>query len=609
MEQRKLRVFLCHSSDDKSKVRDLYQRLLSEGFIDPWLDIENLKAGQNWQREIYKAVRNSDVVVACLSHTSINKTGFVQKEIVYALDAADEHPADSIFLIPLRLEECRVPDWLGTRQWVNYFEENGYTRLIDALQCRAKDLGIVESYRSVPSIAILPFVNLSNDPEIEYLCDELAGELINRLAKIEGLAVAARTSTFWFKGKNPSINEVSQLLKVDSILEGSIIKTGKRGKITVELISASKGYCLWAEEYALRKKDIFNIQGKITLAVITALKVKVRREESIAVSRGYTENIKAYELYLKGRYHFNKHTGGGWRKAIEFFEKAIELELAYAPAYAGLSSVLAFPWYFGLLHPDEAIAKWKVATNRALELDSDLDESHVAQGQIKFFYEWNWEEAEREYKRAIELKPQNAYAHQQYGLFLCCRNRREQAINEGRLALEIDPLSLFTNFQVGWIYFWTGHEDMANLQAERIIEMEPNFYGGRYLTGAISLVRGKYEETLVEFQKAVNLGGGDHLLSFLGCAYCLVGEREQASVILNQLLEGRKQHYVTAFDIARLYAGLGEYNKAFEWLEQAYQDREGQLVWLKQPNSAKLWGRSVITDPRFVDLLQRVGLG
>lgn len=608
MDQRKLQAFLCHSSGDKPAVRSLYQRLLGEGFIDPWLDEESLNAGQDWQREIYKAVRKSDVVIVCLSHVSINKAGFVQKEIVYALDVADEQPEGSIFLIPLRLEECRVPDRLRTWHWVNFFEENGYPRLIDALQCRANDLGIVESYHNVPSIAILPFVNLSGDPEIEYFCDGLAGELINKLAKIEGLKVAARTSTFWFKGKNVGINEIGQRLKVDSILEGSITKTGKRERITVELISVSKGYCLWAEEYAMRKRDIFDIQDEVTLAVVAALKVRLPGKERIAALKRYTENIKAYELYLKGRYYFYKHTDLGWQKAIEYFEKAIELEPEYAPAYAGLSSVLCFPWYFGLLRSDEAIPKWKAATGRSLELDNDLDEAHIALGQIHFFYERNWKEAEREYKRAIELNPQNAYGHQQYGLFLCVRERREQAISEGRLALEIDPLSLFVNFQVSWIHFWAGREDIAALQGERIIEMEPSFYGGRYLTGAVSLVRGKYEETLVEFQKAVDLGGGNHMLSLLGLAYCLVGKREQATMILNQLLEGRKQHYVTAFDIARLYNGLGEYDKAFKWLEQGYQERDGQLVWLKL-KSEKIWGKDFTRDLRFVDLIRRVGFG
>ena len=607
MEQRKLRTFLCHSSADKPTVRDLYQRLVGEGFIDPWLDVENLKAGQDWQREIYKAVHKSDVVIVCLSHDSINKAGFVQKEIVYALDAADEQPENSIFLIPLRLEECRVPNRLRTWHWINYFEEDGYTRLIDALECRAKSLDI-GSYIGLPSVAILPFANLSTDPDMEFFCDGLAGELINKLAKIEGLRVAARTSTFWFKGKNSSINEIGRRLKVDSVLEGSITKVGRLGKISVELISISKGYCLWAEEYTLRKKDILNIQDKITMSVAAALKVKMLKEERIAALKRYTDNVKAYELYLTGRYYFYKHTNGAWQKAIEYFEKATELEPEYAPAYAGLSSVIVFPWYFGLLHPDEAIPKWKMATGRALELDGDLDESHVALGQINFFYEWNWEKAELEYKRAIDLNPRNAYAHQQYGLFLSHRGQHEQAINEGRLALELDPLSLFVNFQVGWIYFWTNHIDNAALQAARILEMEPSFYGGRYLTGAIALVRGKYKETSEEVQKAVNLGGGDHMLSFLGLAYCLIGKRKQALLILNWLLEGRKQHYVTAFDIARLYAGLSDHDKAFEWLGQAYREREGQLVWLKL-KSEDLWGKDFVTDSRFVELRRHMSFG
>lgn len=470
---------------------------------------------------------------------------------------------------------------------------------------------LTQPIQNSPSIAVLPFVNVSTEPENDYFCDELSGELIIKLAKLNNLKVAARTSAFSFKGKNVHISEIGQFLGVDSVLEGQVLKIGSRLRINVVLDSVSHGNCLWSEQYDRQMEDIFDVLDEITMAIVEALKMKLLGKEITAALKRYTGDSEAYLLYLKGRHFFYKHTGEGWLKAIEYFEKAIDIEPKYAPAYAGLSSVLAFAWYFGALHPDEAIPKWKAANSRALEIGGDLQETHIALGRFQFLYKWNWEEAEREYKRSIKLNPSNADAHQQYGLFLTVRQRFEEAINEARWAVELDPLSLVVNLHVGWMYWLTDRWDETLGQIQKMIEIEPNFYPAYQLMGGVYVMEGKYEEAIESYQKSLALGGSHLVLSGLGHAYGLSGKRDEALGVINQLLEAMKYHYVTAFNIALVYGGLRENDKAFEWLEQAYQQRNGELVYLKlhaDMGTVGLWGKSFRADPRFPDLLERIGL-
>ena len=461
-----------------------------------------------------------------------------------------------------------------------------------------------------PSIAVLPFVNMSADAENEYFCDGLAEELLNALAKVEGLKVAARTSSFSFKGKEADIGEVGRKLNVRTVLEGSVRKVGNRLRVTTQLINVADGYHLWSERYDRQMEDIFDVQDEITLAVVDALKVKLLGEEKAAVLKRYTDNTEAYELYLKGRYHYNKYTGEGWLKAIEFFEKAIAKEPEYAPAYAALASVLDFSWFFSVLPAEESIAQCRAATLRALEIDDDLDEAHSALARVRFYYEWNWEEAEREFRRAIELKPNNAELHQQYGISLACMERCDEAISEGDKALELDPLSLLVNLQVGWVYLFCDRLDDVIRLDRNILEIEPNFHGAYWQMGMAYESREMYEEALDAYQKALALGGYQVVLSNMGAVYAKLGRRNEAYAVLNQLLEMRREQPVAALNIARVYSGLGENDKAFEWLEKALEERNGGMVFLsvmQKIGKKYMWGESFCTDPRFADLMRKVG--
>jgi TolB-like protein/Flp pilus assembly protein TadD len=619
----RLRIFLSHSSNDRPVVSEIYKRLLSDGY-KPWIDKEDLLGGQEWEQEIVKAVRDSDIVIICLSRNSVNKRGYVQREIKFALDRVDEQPQGVIFLIPLRLDECDVPQRLSRWQWVDYFAEGGYEQLVKSLLHRAstpeseqlQSADNTPSVDNIPpddntrSIAVLPFDNLSADAESNYFCDELAGELINKLTKAEGLKVTPRTSSFTFRDKGIGIKEIGQHLNVDYIMDGQVITTADYLRISARLVRVVDDYCLWSAQYDRKTRDIFQILNEITLEVVDALKLTLLREEKDAILKRHTNNPEAYETYLRGRYSFYKHTEEGWLESIEYFKQAIEKDPEYALAYARLSSVLAFAWYFGVLRPWETIVVWEAANNQALKIGNNLEETHIAAGRFYFFYKWDWPSTEREYKRAIELNPQSADAHQQYGLFLASRGRFEQAIDAAELAIKFEPHSLLVNYHVGWIYWLANRLDEVLKTVWQMIRIEPNFYGAYAQRGTVYLAMEKYEEAIKEYQRAMKLNFDQQILGGLGYAYGMAGKRVEALDVIKQLIDAKNRYSANEVNIARAYAGLGDYDKTFEWLEQAYQKRNGNLVYLKVHAEMKvgIWGKGFSTDRRLPDLLRRIGI-
>ncbi|HEY0657582.1 MAG TPA: protein kinase, partial [Pyrinomonadaceae bacterium] len=416
------------------------------------------------------------------------------------------------------------------------------------------------------SIAVLPFADMSADANNEYFCDGLAEEILNALAKIEDLKVAARTSAFSFKNKNVEVSRIGKTLNVKTVLEGSVRKSGSKLRITVQLINAADGYHLWSERYDREMRDIFDVQDEITLAVVDALKVKLLGEEKADLLKRYTDNTEAYELYLKGLYHNNKYTPEGWTRAIEYFDEAIRREPEYAAAFAAKAHCQHYLYYYAVVPPDEIVPQWRATTNRALELDERVADAHLSLAKFYFYRERDWERAEREFKRAIELNPNSALAHQFYGMFLASRRRMDEAIREGEIALELDPLSLVVNLHIGWVYWSANRFDDTFRQATRMIEIEPNFFGAYLHLGTAQLAKGNYEEAVEAFRKSSVLGGTTYVLSFLGWAYALAGKREEAFVVIDQLLDAKKQQFTPAFNIARVYSGLGLTDKTYEWL-------------------------------------------
>jgi serine/threonine-protein kinase len=459
------------------------------------------------------------------------------------------------------------------------------------------------------SIAVLPFLNLSADPANEYFCDGLAEELLNALAKIDHLKVAARTSAFSFKGKNIGISEIGQKLSVKTVLEGSVRRSGNRLRITVQLINVSDGYQLWSERYDREMQDIFDVQEEITLAIVDVLKVKLFSDERAALLKRYTDNTEAYQLYLQGRYCYNKYTPEYFQKGIEYFEKAIELEPEYAPAYAGLGFCYGTLFYFGSVAPHQIVPKWRALIDRALEIDDRLADAYLSRASIEFFYDWDFAKAESTYQRAIDLNPNSSDAHWRYGHFLANCERFDEAISHGERAVELDPLSLVVQFFVARIYLLARRLDQGFEHLHKMQELEPNFAGGLTQLAGLYLTSGKHDEAIEAYQKALSLG---HFvvpaLSYLGAAYGVAGKSDDAHKILAQLFDLKQTQYVSPFSIARVYSGLGENDKAFEWFEKAFAERSGEMVALKTEALAHLMGNTILRDKRFQDLVRRVGM-
>jgi protein kinase-like protein/AAA ATPase-like protein/tetratricopeptide repeat protein len=417
------------------------------------------------------------------------------------------------------------------------------------------------------------------------------------------LAVLCEAAREYERAADYYLNAARNAAQINAHREA--VQLARRGLEASQRLPEADGYHLWSERYDRDMADIFDIQDEISLAIVDALKVKLLGAQKAAVLRRYTDNTEAYQLYLKGRYHYSKWNEAGWRKAIEYFEQAIAREPDYAPAWAGIANSQVQLWYFGLVFPDKGVPQIKEAAARALALDQTLAESHLSLALLKLWYEWDWIGAEREFKQALALNPNNAEAHQQYGYLLAFTNRRDEAIAEASRALELDPLSLNINFNAGWTFWCVGQCDRTLEQGRKLIELEPRFFGGYWLTGAESWTRGRYEQAIFGYQTAVDLSGGPHVLSHVGSLYGIVGEREKAQQALDELQKLSTKQYVHRFCFAAIYAALGEMDRAFECLEQAYEQREGVLVFLKHITPLI---PGLGDDPRLTDLLRRIGL-
>jgi TolB-like protein/Tfp pilus assembly protein PilF len=433
---------------------------------------------------------------------------------------------------------------------------------------------------------VLPFVNMSSDKENEYFSDGMTEELINALAKVEGLRVPARTSAFAFKGKQADIRRIGKELGVATVLEGSVRKAGNRLKITAQLVNVADGYHLWSETYERELEDVFAVQEEISRAIVDALEIKLGGAGDTPLVKRPTAETEAYNLYLKGRYFWNTRTEEGLRKGIEYFRQAIERDTNYALAYAGLADSYVSMAGRSYLPPKEAYPKAKAAARKALEIDDTLAEAHTSLAMISSTYDWDWGAAERGFKRAIELDPSYAPAHQGYGGYLAAWGRPKEGIAELRRALELDRLSLNINTGLGVHLYHAGQYDQAIQQARRALELDPNFASGHVLLGRAYLEKSMNREAVAEFEKAVEVSEGHpEMLAALARGYARSGKREEAMKILEDLEERSKREYVPPYWIAHGYAGLDDKDQTFKWLVKAYEDRSSWMRWLREPKS------------------------
>ncbi len=456
-------------------------------------------------------------------------------------------------------------------------------------------------------LAVLPFENLTGDTEQEYFSDGLTEEMITQLGRMhpERLAVIARTSAMQYKRTNKGTQQIGRELGVDYILEGSVRRAGDHVRISAQLIQVRDQTHLWAESYERDLRDILALQADVARAITQQIQLKLTPQAEARLGSAHPVNPEAYELYLKGRYLWNKRTEQGYKKAIEYFEQALEKEPQYAAAYSGLADCYFLLGAYSGLPFRSAMPKAKAAALKALELEPELAEAHTSLGFIQAFHDWKYEDAEREFKRAIEINPNYPTAHHWYGIFLFRMGRMDEAVAESQRALELDPLSLIINTDLALTYYFARQHDRAIEQSRKTLDMDPNFALALYTLGMAYGEKAMYRDAIEALQKAATLAGDNPvILGELGRIYAASGNKAEATRILRELQMTSRRHYVAPETIAVVYAELGEKGQAIHWLEKAYAERSTFMVSLKTEPSLD----SLRSDPRFQDLLRRVGL-
>jgi len=465
-------------------------------------------------------------------------------------------------------------------------------------------LPVRNSEVAIDSIAVLPFENRGADPDTEYLSEGLAESLIYRLSQLPDLKVSPTSGVFRYKGKQVDAAKAGNELGVNAVLLGRITQRGDSLTISAELVDVRNNRLVWGEQYDRKMSDLLATQREIAREIVDKLRLKVSGADK-ALAKHYTESNEAYQLYLKGRFYWNKRTAEALTKSIEYFNQAIGQDPSFALAYAGLADSYVVP--ANLIPPREAMPKAKAAAMRALELDETLAEAHTSLGRVLAAYEWNWTSAEKEFKRAIELNPHYATAHQWYGGCLEATGRRNEAIAERKRALELDPLSLIINFELGVAFYYAHDYDQAIDQFHKTLELDQNFLPPHVFLPAAYEQKGRYEEAIAEFKKGIPLTRGSEwslTKGGLGHLYAILGKKTEALTLLDELKQLAAREYVPPTSVALIYVGLGEKDEAFVWLEKAYEERSFQLQWLKvEPR----WD-SLRSDPRFANLMRRIGL-
>ena len=457
---------------------------------------------------------------------------------------------------------------------------------------------------AIDSVAVLPLVNVNADPNTEYLSDGISDSIINSLSQLPNLKVIALSSTMRYKGRQMDPQEVGRELNVRAVLTARLIQRGDDLSISAELVDVRYNKLLWGEQYERKMSELLATQREIAREIVDKLKLKVSGEEK-GLAKHYTESNEAYQLYLKGRFQWHKRTNEALKKSIDYFNQAIERDPSFALAYAGLADCYVVPAY--MLPPGEKIPKAKAAAMKALEIDDTLAEAHTSLARAMTTYDWDWRGAEREFQRAIELNPNYAIAHQWYCGYLEAMGRTPEAIAEGKRALELDPLSPIITFEMGLGFYYARDYDKAIEYYQKTLELDPDFPPAHGQLPAAYEQKRMYDQAITGFQKGTNLKGSREWyfsLSGLAHVYAVTGNKGEAQKLLSEMKDLSVRQYVPPDRIALIYAGLGDKDQAFAWLEKAYDEHSFNMTWLKvEPR----WD-SLRSDPRFADLVRRIGL-
>ena len=591
-------IFVSYSRLDKVRVTPLVAALEAEGWSVWWGPA--IAPGQEFDSLISRELDGARALVVVWTTNSV-ESRWVRGE---ARDAADRG-----VLFPVRFENARLPidfravhttdldDWSGDRQ------SPSFRSLCKALESKLGTHLKKAAAAATKAIAVLPLANMSADPENEYFSDGMTEEIINALSKIPGIQVASRSSSFAFKGrKDLDVRQIGEKLGVTALLEGSVRKVGTRIRIAAQLVNVENGYQLWSETYDRQLEDIFALQDEISRAIVDALKVRLVDDAAAVIAP--TRNLDAYTTYLKGRFHFNKFTEAGLRKAYDLFQNALLQDPGFARAYAGIADVwcdLADDW----VAPDDAYPRAKAAAERALQRDPELSDAMVSIAKVLCWHEWKFAEGVHQAERAVALSPNNAEAHWVLGTVYPVVGRLRDGIDSVRRALELDPLRVE---YFGWatrLLLFSGDYEAAIRQGDETFEIDEKYGRGFVFMGSVHLARGDAEQALDWFQRGQSLDTAVRAYdAMIVRALAALGRREEAEEILSRLQSESRQQYVRAEYLAMGHAALGDLDSAFAALERAYQARSAGLIYLHlDPGYAPLRG-----DPRYGELVRRIGL-
>jgi TolB-like protein/Flp pilus assembly protein TadD len=456
-----------------------------------------------------------------------------------------------------------------------------------------------KSSKSIESIAVMPFVNDGGNADVEYLSDGMTETLISSLSQLQNLNVRPRSSVFRFKGKETDPQTIAKALNVQAILNGRVTQRGQDLLLFVELVDVALDKVVWSQQYSRKQTDLVSLQTDIARDVSNRLKTELSGSDEAKVTKTYTTNADAYQLYLKGKYYQSKYNEESYQKAIDYYKQAIAIDPNYALAYLGVAEVYnnASDWY---LAPTVAMPKAKAAVLKAIELDNTLAEAHHQLGIFTFWYDWDWAAAEREMKRAVELDPN----YTMYGLYLAAMGKREEAIRAQEITNRRSPLDLQFCMDMSGIYLAAGRVDQSIEQSSKTIELDPNYWGGYQELGLALERKKQFPEAIAALEKARSLDNNPSVSGYLGFAYAAAGKKAEAQRVLDELRELSKQRYVPAYSIAIIYAGLNDKDQAFEWLNKAYADRSFYIALLNFEQTLD----NLRPDPRFKELLRRANL-
>lgn len=610
-------IFLSYASQDAEVARRVADALREAG-LAVWFDQSELRGGDAWDATIRTRIKECVLFVPFISkNTESRSEGYFRLEWKLAVDRSHLMADDQAFLMPVVIDDtseakARVPDRFRERQWSRLSGAAAFSafaeRVVQAIS-RQSNGDVKRAPPDQPkgtsapkAIAVLPLANMSADPENEYFSDGITEDIINALAKVPGIQVASRTSSFAFKGKDVDVRQIGDKLGVTSVLSGSVRKIGNRIRIVAQFVNVESGYHVWSETYDRQLEDVFAIQDEISRAIVEALKLRLVDGPADLVVP--TRNIEAYNLYLKGRFFFNKYTEPGLRRGLDFFQQALMQDPGFARAFAGIAdcwSDLGDDW----VAPDDAYPRAKAAATRALEYDPDLADAMTSLGKVLCWYEWDFAAAARQLERAVSVSPSCAEAHYVLGSTLPAIGRLDEAIEEMRRAITLDPLSAQFSRWLGRFLLYSYDYAGSIAQNLKTLELDAGYFQAYLDIGAAQLALGDPEQALTWWRKGQTLDSSVRSYdAFIVRALAPLGRHEEAAEILARLEEGSRHQYVRAESLAMGYAAIGDADRAFLSLERAFQARSAGLIYLQiEPGYQPLR-----KDPRFGELAQRIGL-